>query len=259
MAWIDARIWCHPKITRLPNSAFRAYINGIAYSSGFRTGGILTHKMQLICSVNARDRSRLCSAGLWESAEELGRFCVRIHDWEEHNGERESRAEARKQADRERKRRQRARNLSAGQSAGQSADIPQDGPQEIHTLTDDYVTKEVPSGTSFTKRDDLWDALVAALGDVQTRTERSKRNGAVKQLRDIGASPLEVTPRVRRWSTMYPGATLTDTALVKHWSSLGAPIRSSAHRCSYCGVDASSGAALQDHLSNVHHHDWEAA
>ena len=37
MAWLDERIWCHPKITDLSDRAFRVYVNSIAYASGMNT------------------------------------------------------------------------------------------------------------------------------------------------------------------------------------------------------------------------------
>ena len=39
MAWVDDRIWCHQKLADLSDRAFRVWVNGIAYSSGFQTKG----------------------------------------------------------------------------------------------------------------------------------------------------------------------------------------------------------------------------
>lgn len=53
-----------------------------------------------------------------------------------------------------------------------------------------------------------------------TEAERGKLNKAAKQLSDIGATPAEVRERARRYRERHPSWTLTDMALVKHWSSL---------------------------------------
>lgn len=116
MAWLDDRIWCHPKVTDLTDAAFRTYINGVAYSSGFDTSGVLTAGQQKSIGSTPRVRTELVQAALWD---DIGDNTVRVHDWDEHNGRRD----ARRRADRERKRaeRQKSPRASAGQSSGQSA------------------------------------------------------------------------------------------------------------------------------------------
>ncbi len=98
MAWIDERIWCHPKIVELSDKAFRAYIHGIAYASGMATKGHLSGNQQKLIGAGTRERQELVEAGLWELN---GRGAsVIVHDWEEHNGKRDER----RRKDRERKR-----------------------------------------------------------------------------------------------------------------------------------------------------------
>lgn len=113
MAWVDDRIWCHPKFTDLTAQAFRAYVQGLAYSSGMNTRGRLTQAQQQLVGSDASIRAELVQARLWDRAE---RGVVCIHDWDDHNGKRDER----RAADRERKRLARAKT-SAGQSAGTSA------------------------------------------------------------------------------------------------------------------------------------------
>jgi hypothetical protein len=98
MAWIDDRIWCHPKFTELSKSAFGVYCKGLAYSSGMTTGGLLTQGQQKILDATAKDRRELIEAGLWDEID--GSTSVRIHDWDDHNGRRDER----RRKDRERKR-----------------------------------------------------------------------------------------------------------------------------------------------------------
>lgn len=117
MAWIDDRIWCHPKIVSLSPQAFRAYVNGIAYSSGMGTRGHLDESQQRLVGARKPIRNELISAQLWNENGDAG---VYINSWEEHNGKRD----ARRAADRIRKREMRKA------SAGQGADSPQDAPQD---------------------------------------------------------------------------------------------------------------------------------
>ncbi len=109
MAWVDDRIWCHPKLSDLSDRAFRVWIQGISYSAGMSTGGVLTPAQQRLVGSTPKVRQSLFDARVWD---ELAGGAVGIHDWDEHNGKRD----ARRAADRERK-----RLLRGGQSAGQSA------------------------------------------------------------------------------------------------------------------------------------------
>jgi len=120
MAWLDERLWCHPKIVDLSDAAFRAYVCGLSYSSGFGTSGGLSAGQQRTIGADTPTRDELVAAGLWHTAEH---DAVTIHHWDEHNAKRD----ARRRADRERKRLSRQKTAggqstgtSAGQSAGQS-------------------------------------------------------------------------------------------------------------------------------------------
>lgn len=102
MAWLDDRIWCHPKTADLSSAAFAAYVKGLAYSSGMSTKGRLTVGQQkLVGGVGAAKRE-LVTAGLWDLNGDGS--TVEIHDWDEHNGV----ADERRERERERKRKARA-------------------------------------------------------------------------------------------------------------------------------------------------------
>ncbi len=65
----------------------------------------------------------------------------------------------------------------------------------------------------------IWDALASVTGiQPQTASERSRRGKAVKELREVGATAEEIARRADRYRMVFPSATLTDTALVAHWS-----------------------------------------
>jgi len=127
MAWVDDRIWCHPKMTGLSAEAFRVYVHGLAFSAGLSTGGLLTADQQKLIGSDLKTRRELIRKRLWDQAETGSE--ITIHDWKEHNGKRD----ARRAADRERKRLARAkeRDASAGQDADKPADIPADKPEDV--------------------------------------------------------------------------------------------------------------------------------
>ena len=148
MAWIDNRMWAHPKVTELSHEAFRVYVNGLAYCSGMNTRGHLTSAQQSLLlprPVDAEDeksetssgrvqdefgtsrpqdspqdvlfrvRRELVRAGLWEKR---NRGAIYVHDWHDHNGV----ADARKERDRERKRLERARERDGASTLKRGAD-----------------------------------------------------------------------------------------------------------------------------------------
>lgn len=101
MAWIDDRIWCHPKFAAASKPARWSYVAAIAYSTGFRTKGVLTDEQLKLIGATAKERAELVSSGLWH---ELSNG-ISINDWHEHNSKRD----AKRDSDRDRKRRQRAK------------------------------------------------------------------------------------------------------------------------------------------------------
>lgn len=70
------------------------------------------------------------------------------------------------------------------------------------------------------RRDELFESVADACGidrDDLTRSARGAINAAVRDLRAVGALPLEVRRRAARWPY---DATLTPSALAKHWPQL---------------------------------------
>ena len=114
MAWIDDRIYCHPKVLMVSKPARWTYIAGIAYSAGWGTQGVLERSALSAIGSTNNLRKELVAQGLWDEVAGV----ILIHDWNEHNEKRDSR----RRADRERKRTARSTGISTGMSAGQSAD-----------------------------------------------------------------------------------------------------------------------------------------
>lgn len=140
MAWMDDRVWCHPKFTDLSSDAFRAYWCGVAYSAGMGTKGVLTPAQQVLVGATAETRAELENAGLWDPLD----ASVHVHDWDDHNGKRD----ARRVADRERKRAARSAEKARKQANVHSR--PQDSrverPQDRRALKEvkEVTTPKVP-------------------------------------------------------------------------------------------------------------------
>jgi DNA-binding MarR family transcriptional regulator len=71
-------------------------------------------------------------------------------------------------------------------------------------------------------KDELFETVAEVCGinlTNMTRSARGQLNRATKELRDIQASPEQIHAKAKAYRTQYPNATLTPTALTKHWSS----------------------------------------
>lgn len=69
-------------------------------------------------------------------------------------------------------------------------------------------------------RNELWDALTAAIGEAKTKTEQSNRGKTVNELVAAGATPADVLERCAEYRRRWPNMELTDAALRNHWSKL---------------------------------------
>lgn len=73
------------------------------------------------------------------------------------------------------------------------------------------------------KPDPLFDAVTEACGmdpSQLTDSSRGALNKSLAMLRGVGADPAEVPLRASNWESVFPQATLTPTALAKHWPQL---------------------------------------
>lgn len=115
MAWLDNRIWAHPKIRDVPRATRWEYAAALAYASGFGTKGVLTAGQLKAIECTPRDRELLIRVGLWEDASADGNDgAIRIHDWDDHNGK----SDAKREADRKRKRAERAKTQKTSDGHG---------------------------------------------------------------------------------------------------------------------------------------------
>lgn len=83
-----------------------------------------------------------------------------------------------------------------------------------------------PTNGATRRRDELFDALAEACSvDVPSLTKSGLGafTGALKQLRDVEATPNQVKVRARRYRATFRSVSLTAPALAKHWASLAQP------------------------------------
>ncbi len=67
----------------------------------------------------------------------------------------------------------------------------------------------------------IWDSLTDIFGAPTTRSAETLRGRVVQSLSAAGATPDEIMRRAKTWPAHFDSATLTATALEKHWDTLG--------------------------------------
>jgi biotin operon repressor len=94
--------------------------------------------------------------------------------------------------------------------------------KEVTETRQENTFAATPKEQSSRPKDQLFETVAEACRIELTNLTRSSRgqlNKAVKELREVGATEDDVTAKAKAYRTQYPNATLTPTALVKHWSS----------------------------------------
>jgi hypothetical protein len=89
-------------------------------------------------------------------------------------------------------------------------------------VTNEVSLAATPKEESPRPKDHLFEAIAKACNINLTNLTRSSRgqlNRAAKELREVGATEQDVQAKAKAYRTQYPNATLTPTALTKHWSS----------------------------------------
>lgn len=84
-------------------------------------------------------------------------------------------------------------------------------------VSTDVLTPQRPKR----KADPLWDVLVLELGEPATKSERGRRNKALAELREVGATPEQIRTRLQTYRKRWPGVDVTATALAANWTALG--------------------------------------
>jgi len=101
-----------------------------------------------------------------------------------------------------------------------AADLPTY--KDLQETTREKTLAATPPEATTRKKDRLFEAVAKECGinlSGMTRSARGQLNKAVKELREIDATEEQVAAKAKAYRQQYPNATLTPTALVKHWSS----------------------------------------
>jgi len=127
MAYLDDRIWVHPKWVCLSNASFRIAVTGLCYAHGFGTGGALTKSVLRTIGASKSNVEEIVASGLWER-DGNG---VRIHDWADYNDD--ERAARKRKLDADRQRRFRDRNAlpNGDVTHDVTRDITRDGHESV--------------------------------------------------------------------------------------------------------------------------------
>jgi len=224
----------HPKALGLSAESCWMYVCGLSYSAKYFTDGRIP-KAQLTRLSNVRSAARcteaLISAGLWKWSS-CGQSVV-IHDYLEWQT---SKAEVEEIREKSRLRQEKTRQKQIEADEARHAVVTRDKGAlsrvtngEVRALEVEVETEvEVELNTLATDsvdcgKESFTEAVMSVCKLAQTDLTESARGAiasAVKQLRDAGASPGEIEARAEIYRRLYPDATLTPSALVKHWPAL---------------------------------------
>lgn len=238
MPWarFEDRFPWHRKIRKLSDAAFRLHVSGICWSAEHLADGYIPpDDLQLVSDVKHPQKvvGELVRHGLWNAVEDG--WC--IHDYHDYQPTSEHvRIERKKAAERQRRARERSvesrqesrRDIQGddGRSNGGSA-VPPTRPDPLRTT--ELLAPGKPAAEKTSKKDELWETLMAVCS-VDTaaipKGARGAYNRAASELRQVGATPAQVTLRARKFARTWPEASLTPTALARRWPELNGTTQS---------------------------------
>jgi hypothetical protein len=219
MSWarVDDAWWSHRKVIGLDLEARGLWVSGLSYTCHQRSSHIPAAVVTMMGG-NREIAGRLVEAGLWREDGDGWTF----HDWDEYQSTSAKRAEAGRKGGEKSGEARRSKQIEANSEANEAPESKQAHPipsQPIPTQS-----QPSPNGAGGRQANPLWDAVVAACGwqgERLTKSQQGKTAAAVKELRDIGATPDEVTRRAANYRNKYAGMDLTPNALAANWASLG--------------------------------------
>lgn len=87
-------------------------------------------------------------------------------------------------------------------------------------FSDDPVVQHLQTLKPTRPPDPIWDALAKEVGIVGplTKNRRGSMNNAVKQLKEVGATPEEIALKAARYRKHYDKCVLTENALLNRWN-----------------------------------------
>lgn len=210
MAWlrIDDGFATHPKFSGWSSAQKWALVELFCYCARHKTEGVVPSDLSLL--------PRAVTPSLLKLAEESGFIDLEdgvyvLHDWQHYNPSDSTGAQ--------RQERYRSRNRRYG---GVTQTVTPTVTEALPTRARDPVpSPREGSNEPSRQRNGVWDALTEVFGEAQTESAKSLRGKVVRSLSAAGATPEEVLARARSWPRHFEDATLTETALEKHWGALG--------------------------------------
>jgi len=238
---VDDSFHSHPKVMMTSPAALGLWVVAGTWSAANMTDGFLPALVlpRLLPDSEALAKE-LVAVGLWEQAEGGYQF----HNWTEYQPDAASlRAKRGKESASGREGNHRRWHVTRGIAVPECEYCQADTEEESDTRSGTRSgsqegtrvggessrtrTREEAKASSGTakprKTDPIWDALMAACGVDTAQIPKSSRgayNNAVKDLKEIGATPGQITLRGRRYQSKWPTASLTPTALVRRWPEL---------------------------------------
>lgn len=110
---------------------------------------------------------------------------------------------------------------------------------ELGLVTNDSIAaapRETVKPKAPRPADPMWDTMLRVCNidpNGLTKTARGQINAALKELRDISATPADLEAKAAAYRKTWPEITITPTALVKHWAQL-ATVRGGVAKCDDC-------------------------
>jgi hypothetical protein len=238
MAWarLDDGFHDHPKVDGLSLAAVGLYTLCLTWAHRHRkTAAVQGHitdarVAKVAGKQGAKLAGELVTSGLWEIEENLGGFV--IHDFADYLPKERDPDERREAGRRGAKKRWEADSKPDGNlpSTSMASDSSRASARAFPSRPVPSHTQEAPQDPAPAKptreRDEIWDTLLDACNIDPTNIPTSARgayNRAVKDLRDIGATPGEIRRRAAIFRGQWRDVSLTPTALARRWSECDRP------------------------------------
>jgi hypothetical protein len=215
MSWlrIDDGFAQHPKLQGWTAAQKWALVELFCYCARHKTEGYVPSDLALLPrAVTSRVLSLAEESGLIDQDED---GLLVIHDWQLYNPSDVTAAERMKRM------RERNANRNEPRNARVTPSVTSRARDPVPSLEEPESKDSVSSAPR--KPNPIWDALVEVFGEPSTDTARTLRGKVCSSLSRAGATPDELIARAKSWPRHFEDATLTETALEKHWDKLGRP------------------------------------
>ncbi len=217
MSWVrlDDGMSEHPKIIGLSNGAFRAHIRGLCYCARHLTDGHVPAPAAK--QWGSRAITELVAGGVWRET----KAGYEIHDYLDWNPSRDE-AEELKRKRAEAGRRGGSRSKPSSKTEANASDMSEAkrNPVPVPVPSFDETHPVSPKLPAIRPRNAQWDGLVDVFGYHPDKDDQPLWGRLANRLDRMGATQDSITEAARRYRIDMPTASLTPTALVKHYQRL---------------------------------------